>query len=125
MNPAEQHIFNQKEPYQSNMLYVRRVILKTLPEGVEKYNYKVPYYLHNNKPICYLNILKDTNYVDVAFIQGILLERNYSILKDDNERKEVRSIQVKKLEDFDELLFVELLKDAAKLLDNSKRAWIL
>ena len=125
MNPAEQHICNQKEPYQSIMLYVRSVILKTLPEVTEKYNYKVPYYLHNNKPICYLNILKGTNYVDVAFIQGVLLEGNYSQLKDDNNRKQVRSLQVKKIEEFDELLFVELLNDAAILLDNSKRAWVL
>ena len=125
MNPAEQHICNQKEPYQSIMLYVRSVILKTLPEVTEKYNYKVPYYLHNNKPICYLNILKGTNYVDVAFIQGVLLEGNYPQLKDDNNRKQVRSIQVKKLEDFDELLFVRLLNDAAVLLDNSKKAWVL
>ena len=125
MNPAEQHICNQKEPYQSIMLYVRSVILKTLPEVTEKYNYKVPYYLHNNKPICYLNILKGTNYVDVAFIQGVLFEGNYPQLKDDNNRKQVRSLQVKKIEEFDELLFVELLNDAAILLDNSKKAWVL
>ena len=37
----------------------------------------------------------------------------------------VRLIQVKKLEEFDELLFVELLNDAAILLDNSKRALVL
>lgn len=68
MNPAEQHICNQKEPYQSIMFYVRSVILKIVPEVVEKYNYKVPYSLYRNKPICYLNILKRTNYVDTAFI---------------------------------------------------------
>ncbi len=95
MNPVEQHILNQKEPYQSIMLYVRSVILKTLPEVTEKHNYKVPYYLHNKKPICYLNILKGKKYVDVAFVQGLLLEENYP------------------------------LKDAAKLLDNTRRAWVL
>jgi len=125
MNPVEQHILNQKEPYQSIMLYVRSVIFKSLPCIEEKYKYKVPYYTYNNKPMLYLNILKGTNYVDVAFIQGVLLEDKYPQLKDDNNRKQVRSLQVQSLEDFNELQFVQLLKDAAVFLDNSRRAWVI
>ena len=49
----------------------------------------------------YLNILKGKNYVDIAFVQGILLEEQFPILKDDNNRKQVRSIQLKTLEDLD------------------------
>ncbi len=79
------------------MLYVRSVVFKTLPTVKEKYKYKVPYYTHNNKPLLYLNILKGTNYVFVAFVQGILLEEQYSYLKDNNNRKQVRSLQVKKI----------------------------
>ena len=123
MNPVEQYLFNQKEPYQSIMLYVRSVIFKTLPQVEEKYSYRIPFYHHNKKPLCYLNILKGTNYVDVAFIQGILLQGEFPQLKDMNNRKQVRSIQVKNLEDFDELLFVSLLKEASDLLDKSKKAW--
>jgi len=85
----------------------------------------VPYYVHNNKPILYLNVLKGTNYVDVAFIQGVLLEEKYPQLKNDNNRKQVRSLQVKSLEDFNEPQFVLLLKDAAIFLDNSRRAWVI
>ncbi len=125
MNPVEQHIFNQKEPYQSIMLYVRSVILKSLPTIEEKYRYKVPYYTHDKKALCYLNILKGTNYVDVAFVQSILLKDECPQLKDFNNRKQVRSLQVKSLEDFDEKRFVNLLKDATFLLDKSRRAWIL
>lgn len=125
MNPIEQHIINQKEPYQSIMLYVRSVIVRTLPEIDEKFSYKIPFYHHNKKPMCYLNVLKNTNYVDIGFVQGIFLQERYPQLKNDSKRKQVRSLQVKSLEDFDELQFVQLLKDAAKLLDNSKRAWVL
>ncbi|MFK5957965.1 MAG: DUF1801 domain-containing protein [Lutibacter sp.] len=123
MNLSNQHILNQKEPYQSIMLYVRSVIFKTIPTIEEHYKYKVPYYTHNKKPMLYLNILKGTNFVDVAFVQGILLEEKYDQLKDNNNRKQVRSLQVKSLEDFDELLFVQLLKDATIFLDNSRRSW--
>jgi len=125
MNPVEQHILNQKEPYQAIMLYIRGVIFKTLPYIEEKYKYKVPYYEHNNKPMLYLNILRGTNYVDVAFVQGILLEEKYPKLKNNNNRKQVRSLQIRNLEDLDELIFVQLLKDAAIFLDNGRKAWVI
>lgn len=125
MNPIEQYLFNQKEPYQSIMLYVRSVILKTLPRVEEKYSYKIPFYHHNKKPMLYLNILKGTNFVDVAFVQGKFLQEEYPILKDYNNRKLVRSIQVKNIENFDELQFVKLLETASELLDNSKKAWLI
>ncbi|RLD28884.1 MAG: hypothetical protein DRI75_05260 [Bacteroidetes bacterium] len=73
----------------------------------------------------YLNILKGTNYVDVAFVQGVLLEDEFPILKNNNNRKQVRSIQVKSLEDFDELEFVNLLKKAKVQVENSKKAWFI
>jgi len=125
MNPVEQYFLSQKEPYQSTMLYVRSIILKTLPKIEEKYSYKIPFYHHNKKPMCYLNILKGTSFVDVAFVQGVFFQDKFPQLKDHNNRKQVRSIQVKSMEDFDERMFADLLKEAAILLDNSKKAWNL
>jgi hypothetical protein len=123
LKPVEEYLFNQCEPYQSIMLYVRRVILKTLPNVEEKYNYGIPFYHHNKKPLCYLNILKGTNFVDVAFVQGVFLESKFIQLKDYNKRKQVRSLQIKSLEEFDEILFVDILKEASTLLDKSRKAW--
>ena len=123
MNPVEQYLFSQKEPYQSIMLYVRSVILKTLPEIEERYSYKIPFYYYHKKPMLYMGVLKGMNYVDVALVQGILLEKDFPQLKDYKNRKQVRSIQVKTLEGFDEIEFVEILKRAAILLDKSKSAW--
>lgn len=125
MNPVEQHIFNQQEPYQSIMLYVRSVIKRTLPDVKEKYSYKIPFYNCYNKPMLYMGVLKGTNYVDVAFVQGILLEQDFPELKDYKNRKQVRSLQVTSIEDFDELMFIELLKKASELLKNTKKAWHL
>ena len=125
MNPIEQHIYNQEEPYQSIMLYVRSVILKTIPTVEEKYSYRLPFFNVFDKPMLYLNVLKGTNFVDVAFVQGIILEEKYPQLKNHNNRKQVRSLQVKSLEDFDELMFVQLLKDATDYLETSKKAWFI
>lgn len=73
----------------------------------------------------YLNVLKGKDYVDVAFVHGVVFEKEFPILKNDSNRKQVRSIQVKSLEDFDELQFVELLKVAALQTQKNKRAWVL
>lgn len=73
----------------------------------------------------YLNVLKGTNFVDVAFVQGVLLEKQFPMLKDYNNRKQVRSIQVISLEEFDQEAFVALLKAAVRSLENSKRTWFI
>ena len=93
MKPVERYFLEQQEPYQSIMLYVRSVILKTLPEVIERYSYRIPFYNIGKKPMLYLNILKGKNYVDVAFVHGIVFEKNFPILKDENKRKQVRSIK--------------------------------
>ncbi len=125
MNPTEQYFFSQKEPYQSIMLYIRSVILKTLPDVTERYSYKIPFYNIGKKPMLYLNILKGRNYVDVAFVQGVLLEKKFPGLQDANNRKQVRSLQVRSIEDFDEKEFVELLKEAERQIKQSKKAWFI
>ncbi len=107
------------------MLYVRSVILNTLPDVEERYSYRIPFYNIGKKPMVYLNILKGKDYVDVAFVQGILLEKQFPILKNDNKRKQVRSIQLKSIEDLDHENFVELLNEASNLLSNSKKAWFI
>jgi hypothetical protein len=125
MKPIDQYFFDQQEPYQSIMLYVRSVILKALPEIIERYSHKIPFYNIGKKPILYLNVLKGKDYVDVAFVHGVVFEKEFPILKNDSNRKQVRSIQVKSLEDFDELQFVELLKVAALQTQKNKRAWFI
>jgi len=123
MNPVESYFLNQKEPYQSLMLYIRSVIKRTLPTIEEKYSYSIPFYHLEKKPMIYLNVLKGTSFLDVAFVQGIKLQEDFPKLQDYKNRKNVRSIQVKNMEGFDELQFVELLKAAAKLSLKSKSTW--
>lgn len=123
MKPVDDYFFRQKEPYQGIMLYVRAVIFKAVPNVTEKIAYGIPFYYLGKKPFCYLNVLKGTNFVDVAFVQGTLLEKDFEMLKDHQNRKQIRSLQIKKLEDFDEEAFVVLLKAAAEVLNKSKNAW--
>jgi len=95
LKTVDEYFINQREPHQSIMLYVRGLILSTLHKVEEKCSYRIPFYNCYNKPMMYLNVLKGKDYVDVAFVQGILLENKFPILKNDNKRKQVRSINLK------------------------------
>jgi len=99
------------------------VILKTLPNVKEKYNYSIPFYHYNKKPFCYLNILKGTFCVDVAFVKGSMLHKQFPELKDYNNRKFVRSLQYNSLENIDETMLISVITAAAKITDNSRKAW--
>jgi hypothetical protein len=107
------------------MLYVRHVILKTIPEVVERYSYNAPFYNIDKKPMLYLNVLKGTDYVDVAFVHGVIFEKDFPILKNHKNRKQVRSIQLKNIEELDEIQFVELLKLAVQQTKKNKQSWFL
>ena len=121
MKPVEEYFINQKEPHQSIMLYVRAIILNTLSEVEEKYSYSIPFYNIGKKPMIYLNILKGKDYVDVAFLQGVLLENDFPVLRNNNKRKQVRSIQLKTIADLDYDNFIELLHEASCLLSKRKK----
>ncbi len=121
MNPAENYILNHPEPYRSILLYIRGVILKTLPNVEEKYNYSIPFYHYNKKQICYLNILKGTHCVDVAFVKGSILHEQFPELKDYNNRKFIRSLQYNSLENIDEFLLISVINAAAEITDNNRK----
>jgi len=125
MKPVDLYFINQKQPYQSIMLYVRSVIFKTLPNVVERCSYNIPFYNIGKKPLLYLNVLKGKDYVDVAFVHGIVFEKEFPILKNNNRRKQVRSIQLKTIEELDEHQFVKLLKAAAIQTKKNSKAWFL
>ena len=123
MNPVENYLLNQKEPFQSLMLYIRSVVKRSFPVIDEKYSYGIPFYHYEKKPMIYLNVLKGTDFLDVAFVQGVKLQEDFPELKDYKNRKNVRLSQLKSVEDFDELQFVKLLNAAAELSLESKSAW--
>ena len=123
MNPAEEYILRQPEPYQSVMMHVRSIILRNLDHIEEKYSYSVPFYHYRKKPFVYVNILKGQQFVDVAFVKGAQLESNFPQLQNYNNRKYVRSLQYRSLEDIDELLLIEVLRAAAGITDKSRTGW--
>ena len=120
MNPAENYILKQAEPFQSIMIHVRTVILSALDHMEEKFSYSLPFFHYKKKPLVYLNILKGCDFVDVAFLRGVELESRFPELSNYNNRKQVRSLQFNSLEEIDDLRLQQILLAAAELADKSR-----
>ena len=111
MKPAEAYILNQKEPYKSILLHLQILIEHTFSEARMEYKWRIPCYYVNTRPICYLNQTKD--YVDVGFWHSAHLTKYTEHMVSDN-RKVVKSMRYKILEDIDDELFIKILKEVEK-----------
>ena len=118
MNPAENYILQQDEPFRSILLYLQAVIEKTIPGLELKYKYKIPFYYLEGKPFCYLNQSKD--YVDLGFWNAAHLTVHLEHMISDG-RKVMRSLRYKNLEDLDESILLDVLQESYTVRD--KKFW--
>jgi len=118
MNPSEEYILYQPEPYRSILLYLRTVIEGTVPEVELKYKYKLPFYYLNGRPYCYLNQSKD--YVDLGFWNAAHLSVHLDQMTT-TVRKMMKSLRYSSLEEIDSILLTEVLLDAYSIKD--KKFW--
>ncbi|MRI02201.1 DUF1801 domain-containing protein [Kriegella sp. EG-1] len=109
MNPAEEYMLNQPEPYRSILLHVQSIIEMTITEVDLKFKYRIPFYYIEGKPFCYLNQSKD--YVDVGFWHAAHLSNNLEYLTTDG-RKMMKSLRYTTLEDINDSILISILKEA-------------
>jgi len=109
MNPAENYILTQKEPFRSVLLHLQMIIEGTIPAVELKYKYKLPFYYINGKPFCYLNQSKD--YVDIGFWNGAYLTIHTELMVIAG-RKVIKSLRYKTLEEVESAILIEVLKEA-------------
>lgn len=111
MNPAEDYILKQPEPYRSIVLHVQMIIERTLPEVELKYKWNLPCFYMGRSPICYLNVSEKKQFVDVGFWNSAHLTKHLNVLVSE-KRKVVRSLRYTSLEDVDNKILMDVLKDA-------------
>jgi len=117
MNPAENYIFNQPEPYRSILMHLQMKIETTLP-GVElKYKWNIPCFYIGKSPICYLNASHKKQFVDIAFWNSAHLTKHLNVLISE-KRKVVRSLRYATLEEIDDKILTEVLEDAYSVRQN-------
>lgn len=111
MNPAEDYILNSAEPYRSILLHLQSVIENTLPHTDLKYKWKIPCFYFEKSPICYLNVSKKKNFVDVGFWNSALLTKHLDKMVAE-KRKVVRSLRYASLEEIDDEVLIAVLEEA-------------
>ncbi len=120
MNPAQEYMLRQSEPFKGILLYLQVIIEKSVA-GVElRYKYKIPFYYLEGRPFCYLNQSKD--YVDL----GIWNAAHLSVHLDKMEtagRKMMRSLRYRNLEEIDLDVLEAVLSDAESV--KNKKFWSL
>ncbi|MGB3145288.1 MAG: DUF1801 domain-containing protein [Maribacter sp.] len=111
MKPAEEYILNQPEPYRSIVLHLQMVIERTLPNVELKYKWNIPCFYAGKSPICYVNVSQKKHFVDLGFWNSAHLNKHSDVLVSE-KRKVVRSLRYASLEDVDDVVLTDVLKEA-------------
>lgn len=119
MNPAEEYILNQPEPYKTIILHLQMLIEMTIPSVVLLYKYRLPFYYVENRPYCYINAAKG-GYVDLGFWNAAHITQ-YSEHMITTGRKVMKSLRYKNIEDVDDTVLIAVLKEAYTVRD--KKFW--
>ncbi|MGJ8592726.1 MAG: DUF1801 domain-containing protein [Aquaticitalea sp.] len=109
MKPAEEYILNQEEPFKSILMHVQILIEHTFPEIDLRYKWRMPCYYFGTRPFCYLRQAKD--YVDVAFWHSAHLSSKFDKYLISENRKVIKSLRYKTLEEIEDDVFVMILKE--------------
>ena len=120
MNPAEDYILNQPEPYRSILLQLQVLIETSIPGLELKFKYKIPFYYLDGKPFCYLTVPVKKEYVDIGFWSSAHLTVHLDKMVTEG-RKVMRSLRYFSLEDIEPEILLEVLQDASKV--NHKGFW--
>ena len=114
MNPAENYILKQPEPYRSMLLHLQVIVENTIPEVVLLYKYRIPFYYYKKRPLCFLNASHKNQFVDICFARG----NQITIYQDQlvtEKRKKMASLRYKSLEEINDEVLIEILKNVLPL----------
>ena len=99
------------------MLHFIMQIELTLPEVELKYKWNIPCFYIGKSPICYLNASHKKQFVDIAFWNSAHLTKHLNVLISE-KRKVVRSLRYATLEEIDNNILTDVLKDAYSVRQN-------
>ena len=114
MNPAEEYILKQDEPFKRMLLFLQTIIEGSIPECDLKFKYKIPFYYVQGRPFCYLN--QSGDYVDVGFWNAAHLSLHLEKMESAG-RKVMLSLRYRSLEEIDQQVLTEVLNDAYSVRD--------
>lgn len=120
MNPAEEYILRQPEPFKAILLHLQVLIESNFKEVELQFKWKMPVYYINNHQLCYINASHKKGYVDVGFwAKGILQEFNPYLISEG--RAVVKSLRYTNVNDINENILLQVITEVAK--HNHKGFW--
>lgn len=115
MNPAEEYICSQAEPYSSMLMHIQVVIERAVPDAELKFKWRIPcYYVGAKSPLCYLNVSHKKGYVDVAFWNAAHFTVHPTKFVTEG-RKVVKSLRYRSLAEIDDAVLIAVLEEAYSL----------
>ncbi|MFD0965017.1 DUF1801 domain-containing protein [Pseudofulvibacter geojedonensis] len=114
MNPAENYILKQPEPYRTILLQLQLIIEQTIPGLELKYKWKIPFYYYEGKPFCYFNASHKKQYVDVGLVKGKLIDVHQEYLIGE-KRKKMVSLRYTSVDDINVEVLVQVLERTKSL----------
>ena len=112
MNPAEDYILKQQEPFKSILLQLQTIIEAVVPDVEMRYKWRIPVFYSNGISICYLNQSKD--YVDFAFWHRKQIDKYQEHFVISN-RKSVGSLRYKSVDDIQDDVIVYVLQEQLRI----------
>ncbi len=109
MNPAQDYILSQPEPFRSILLHLEATVQGELKEAQLLYKYRVPFFYIDNKPFCYL--IHTKGYIDVGFWNSAHMTV-HSDKMITAKRKHMKSLRYKSLVEINQQVLIEVLQDA-------------
>ena len=114
MNPAEEYILNQTEPFRGILLHLKAMIEAVIPDVHMKYKWGIPCFYSEKHPICYLNASQKGKYVDIAFWNSAHLTKHIELMNSE-KRKVVKSFRYFSLEEIKNEVLVDVLEEVHSL----------
>jgi len=96
-------------------MHLQVLVEHTLPKADLLYKWRIPCYYIGKRPICYLNQSK--NYVDVGIWHSAHLSKKWDHHLITENRKVVKSLRYKSLEDINDAIFISIMKELKSLKD--------
>ncbi|WP_343485600.1 DUF1801 domain-containing protein [Allomuricauda sp. d1] len=116
MNPAEEYMLSQKEPYRSILLHLKAIIESVIPNVDMKYKWNIPCFYAGKQPICYVNSVPKKGYVDIAFWNSAHLTKHIELMVTE-DRKVVKSLRYRSLEEINDEILIDVLQESHERKD--------
>lgn len=114
MKITDEYIYRQPEMHQAILMHLITVFKREIPDFEMHFKWGMPYLYYKKRMFCYLISNSKKGFVDAGFARGFQLKSNQDYLVDE-KRNTVKSLRYYNLENIDNAVLVDVIKEAAAL----------